>query len=45
HVDLIAAFRHRDPDVAADAVNQHLEHNEMIALHALQPPPALEIRT
>ena len=43
HVDLVAAFRRRDPDVAAKAVNEHLEHNESIALHALRPPPALEI--
>ncbi|HEY0813156.1 MAG TPA: GntR family transcriptional regulator [Pseudonocardia sp.] len=43
HVDLVEAFRHRDPDLAADAVNQHLEHNEEIAHHALRPPPALGI--
>jgi len=36
HIDLVAAFRHRDPDVAAEAVNQHLAHNEAIALSALQ---------
>jgi DNA-binding GntR family transcriptional regulator len=45
HVDLVAAFRRRDPDAAAQAVNEHLEHNETIALHALQPAPALEIQT
>jgi DNA-binding GntR family transcriptional regulator len=37
HVDLIAAFRRRDPDAAADAVNTHLTHNETIAHHALVP--------
>jgi len=37
HVDLIAAFRRRDPDAAADAVNTHLTHNETIAHHALTP--------
>jgi DNA-binding GntR family transcriptional regulator len=42
HVDLVAAFRRRDPEVAADAVNQHLAHNETIAHHALrlQPVPS-----
>jgi DNA-binding GntR family transcriptional regulator len=37
HVDLIAAFRRRDPDAAADAVNTHLTHNETIAHRALEP--------
>lgn len=43
HIDLITAFRRRDPDAAAVAVNQHLEHNEAIALHALQLPPAMKV--
>ncbi len=43
HVDLIDAFRRRDPDIAAAAVNAHLEHNEAIALHALRPPAVSEL--
>lgn len=43
HTDLITAFRRRDPDLAAHAVHQHLQDNETIARHALQPPPALDI--
>ncbi|MGX6601002.1 GntR family transcriptional regulator [Micromonosporaceae bacterium Da 78-11] len=37
HLDLLAAFRQRDPEVAAAAVHQHLAHNEQIALLALRP--------
>ena len=37
HVDLVAAFRQRDPEVAADAVQQHLSRNEQTALLALGP--------
>jgi DNA-binding GntR family transcriptional regulator len=36
HTDLIAAFRHHDPAVAAAAVEEHLAHNEAIALGALE---------
>lgn len=36
HVELVAAFRRREPDAAADAVGAHLARNESIALHALQ---------
>jgi len=37
HVELVAAFRQRDPEVAADAVQQHLSRNEQTALLALGP--------
>jgi DNA-binding GntR family transcriptional regulator len=37
HLDLIAAFRQRDPEVAASAVHQHLARNEQTALLALRP--------
>jgi DNA-binding GntR family transcriptional regulator len=37
HVELVAAFRQRDPEVAADAVQQHLSRNEQTALLALRP--------
>ena len=36
HVDLVAAFRRRDADVAAQALEDHLAHNETIALRALE---------
>ncbi|GHJ47092.1 GntR family transcriptional regulator [Catellatospora sp. TT07R-123] len=36
HVDLVAAFRQRDPEIAASAMHQHLAHNEQIALLALR---------
>jgi hypothetical protein len=39
---LVAAFGYRDHDVAADPVNRYLEHNEAIALPALQTPPAAQ---
>lgn len=39
HEDLIATFRRRDPDAVADAVNQHLDHNEHIALTAIGEGP------
>jgi len=37
HVELVAAFRQRDPEVAAGAVLQHLSRNEQTALLALDP--------
>ena len=37
HEDLIAVFRQRDPDAAAQAVFTHLDHNEQLALSALSP--------
>jgi DNA-binding GntR family transcriptional regulator len=37
HEDLVAAFRRRDPDGAAQAVHGHLARNEEIALLALRP--------
>jgi DNA-binding GntR family transcriptional regulator len=37
HEDLVAAFRRRDPDGAAQAVHRHLARNEEIALLALRP--------
>ena len=40
HLDLVTVFRTRDPDLAARAVEDHLAHNESIALHALTPEPA-----
>ena len=35
HVELVGAFRQRDPEVAAAAVLQHLSRNEQTALLAL----------
>jgi len=35
HVDLVAAFRQRDPDVVSSAVHEHLARNEQTALLAL----------
>lgn len=35
HEGLVAAFRTRDPDVAADAVREHLARNEQLATRAL----------
>ncbi|MGW4809218.1 GntR family transcriptional regulator [Kitasatospora sp. NPDC004272] len=35
HADLLAAFRTRDPDAVAAAVEQHLARNEKIAFSAL----------
>ena len=32
HAELIAVFRRRDPDAAAQAVFSHLDHNEQLAL-------------
>lgn len=37
HVDLVKVFRLRDPDAAAQAVHDHLAHNEQTALSALGP--------
>jgi DNA-binding GntR family transcriptional regulator len=37
HLELVAAFRQRDPEVAAGAVLQHLSRNEQTALLALGP--------
>jgi DNA-binding GntR family transcriptional regulator len=37
HVELVGAFRQRDPEVAAAAVLQHLSRNEQTALLALDP--------
>lgn len=35
HTDLVTVFRRHDPDAAAQAVHDHLAHNEQIALSAL----------
>ena len=35
HEELVAAFRHRDPESAAQAVHGHLAHNEDLAHRAL----------
>ena len=35
HEELIAVFRRRDPDAAAQAVFTHLDHNEQLAVNAL----------
>ncbi len=35
HTELVSAFRQRDPEIAADAVQQHLSRNEQTALLAL----------
>ena len=35
HTELVAAFRQRDPEIAAGAVHQHLSRNEQTALLAL----------
>jgi DNA-binding GntR family transcriptional regulator len=37
HEELVTVFRRRDPDAAAQAVFEHLDHNEQIALSALGP--------
>jgi DNA-binding GntR family transcriptional regulator len=37
HVNLVEAFRQRDPEIAASAVHQHLSRNEQTALLALSP--------
>ena len=37
HHDLVAVFRSRDPEAVRRAVHAHLEHNEHIALRALDP--------
>ena len=37
HVELVSAFRQRDPEVASAAVLQHLARNEQTALLALEP--------
>ncbi|MDL4813287.1 GntR family transcriptional regulator [Actinomadura opuntiae] len=39
HVDLVAAFRSRDPDTAAAGIEEHLSRNEQIALGALGDTP------
>jgi DNA-binding GntR family transcriptional regulator len=41
HRELVAAFRQRDPDAAASAVDQHLSRNEETALRALDGPGAV----
>lgn len=40
HHLLLTAWRHRDADVAAAAVHEHLSRNEAIALQALDPAEA-----
>jgi DNA-binding GntR family transcriptional regulator len=35
HAELVAVFRRRDPDAAAQAVFTHLDHNEHLAVSAL----------
>ena len=37
HVELVAAFRQHDPEVASSAVLLHLSRNEQMALRALSP--------
>jgi DNA-binding GntR family transcriptional regulator len=37
HVELVSAFRQRDPEIAAGAVHRHLARNEQTALLALSP--------
>jgi DNA-binding GntR family transcriptional regulator len=39
HTELVTAFRHRDPDIAARAVHNHLARNEQTALRALGDKP------
>lgn len=39
HQDLVSVFRRRDPELAAQAVHEHLAHNEQIALNALGDAP------
>ena len=38
HIELVAAFRQRDPDVVSSAVHEHLARNEQTALLALGQP-------
>lgn len=38
HVELVAAFRTRDPDTVAAAIERHLARNEQIAFAALAQP-------
>ena len=40
HLELVAAFRQRDPEAAASAVDRHLSRNEATALLALDGPGA-----
>jgi DNA-binding GntR family transcriptional regulator len=35
HQLLVAEFRSRDPEIAAAALDKHLEHNETLAIRAL----------
>ncbi len=37
HHELIDVFRSRDADAVRQGVHDHLDHNEQIALHALEP--------
>lgn len=37
HVELVSAYRQRDPEIASGAVHQHLSRNEQMALLALGP--------
>jgi DNA-binding GntR family transcriptional regulator len=39
HLELVSAFRQRDPEIAAGAVHQHLSRNEQTALLALGSGP------
>lgn len=39
HLDLVAAFRTRDPDAVGEAIEQHLARNEQIAFAALTAQP------
>ena len=39
HHDLVGTFRTRDPDAVAHAMHQHLNHNEHIAMRALDLVP------
>jgi DNA-binding GntR family transcriptional regulator len=39
HHDLVDTFRTRDPDAVAHAMHQHLDHNEHIAMRALDLVP------
>lgn len=37
HIEMVSAFRQRDPEIAASAVQRHLSRNEQTALLALDP--------
>ena len=43
HLELVSAFRQRDPEIAGSAVHQHLSRNEETALRALDPRGAAAV--